>query len=239
MRSSRQLAFGLVGLALAAGAPVGLLAMRLLTGRAALAALTHEWSTDWPTYVYVAASTAIVFTAFGAVLGHTADRLVTLATSDPLTGLLNRAGMRDRIAVEVRRVRREPAPLSLLLCDVDRMKQINDRYGHRIGDEALKQVARAIDRSCRASDSASRWGGDEFLILAPATALAEAHVLASRIREAARAGRTGLPVTVSIGVACALPSSEEVRPDELLQVADDALYRAKRAGRDEAEPPAI
>jgi diguanylate cyclase len=230
---SRCLSFGLLGLTLAAGAPAGLLALRLALGRASLAALTEEWQRDALTYSYVTVSTALVFTCFGAVLGHAADRLSRLASCDGLTGLLNRAGMRDRIADEMRRQQRLPAPLSLLLLDVDRMKEINDRQGHGAGDEALLRVARAIADSSRATDAASRWGGDEFLVLAPATDLGEAVVLASRIRKALSEATAPPAVSVSIGVATLPPTAAGPPLEELLQAADDALYDAKHSGGDQ------
>ena len=202
-------------------------------GGASLATLVEEWHRDALTYSYVTVSTALVFTCFGAVLGHAADRLSRVASSDGLTGLLNRAGMRERIADEMRRQQRLPAPLSLLLLDVDRMKEINDRQGHAAGDEALLRVARAIAGSSRATDAASRWGGDEFLVLAPATDLGEAVVLASRIRKALSEAATPPAVSVSIGVAT-LPATAAGPPlEELLQAADDALYDAKHSGGDQ------
>lgn len=228
---SRGVRYGLVGLALAAGAPVGLLALRLLSGRASLGALAAEWDRDALTYSYVTVSTALVFAAFGAMLGRSADRLSRLAVRDGLTGLLNRVGMKERIAAEMRRQARHPSSLSLLVLDVDRMKSINDEHGHVAGDAALQHVAAAIARNVRAFDSAGRWGGDEFLVLAPQTALADAAALASRIRAAASAPAPGTPpVSVSIGIASVPPVLAGPTVDELLQAADDALYAAKHAG---------
>lgn len=228
---SRGLRFGLAGLALAAGAPAGLLALRVASGRASLGALGAEWERDALTYSYIMVSTAVVFAAFGAALGRAADRLSRLATRDGLTGLLNRAGMKERIDAEMRRQGRHPSPLSLLVLDVDRMKAINDRHGHGAGDAALRHVAEAIARSVRAFDSAGRWGGDEFLVLAPQTAAPDAVALASRIRAAASATTAGTPpVAVSIGIASVPPGGTGPTVDELLQAADDALYAAKRAG---------
>jgi diguanylate cyclase (GGDEF)-like protein len=211
-----------------------LLVLRLGIGPAGLARVGEEWRRDDATYVYVTVSTAIVFACFGTVLGLSADRLARLGTSDGLTGLLNRAGMKERIAAEMRRLQRYPAPLSLLLLDVDRMKDINDRHGHRAGDDALRRVARAIATAMRATDSGSRWGGDEFLVLAPSTSLSDAIVLGSRIRAAAGAAADGHPLlSVSIGIATVPPVAPGPPVDELLQAADDALYQAKRAGGDQ------
>jgi diguanylate cyclase (GGDEF)-like protein len=228
------MSFGLTGLILAIGAPAGLLVLRMGMGTASLAQVGAEWRRDASTYVYVTVSTAVVFACFGAVLGLSADRLARLATSDSLTGLLNRTGMEHRLAAEMRRLHRYPAPLSLLLLDIDRMKDINDRHGHRAGDEALRRVARAIEGAARATDSGSRWGGDEFLVLAPATSLADAIVLGSRIRAAVAAAADEEPrLSVSIGIASVPPVASGPPLDELLQAADDALYDAKRAGGDQ------
>ncbi|MET0551589.1 MAG: GGDEF domain-containing protein, partial [Vicinamibacteria bacterium] len=228
---SRGWRFGLAGLALAAGAPLGLLALRFVSGRARVAALGAEWERDALTYWYVTCSTAVVFAAFGAMLGRSADRLSRLASRDGLTGLLNRTGMKERIAAEMRRQARRPSPLSLLVLDVDRMKFINDQQGHGAGDAALRHVAAAIAKNVRAVDAVSRWGGDEFLVLAPQTALQDAAVLASRICAAAAEPAAGAPpVSVSIGIASVPPADPDPSLDDLLRAADDALYEAKRAG---------
>lgn len=231
---SRAWRFGLAGLALSVGAPAGLLALRVLSHRASLGALAAEWQRDAPAYWYVALSTAVVFTAFGATIGRTADRLSLLATRDGLTGLLNRTGLRECLAAEVRRRARHPAALSLLVLDVDRMKAINDTHGHATGDAALRHVAGAIARSVRAVDAAGRWGGDEFLVVAPQTAPHEATVLANRIRAAVAASPAGIAaVSVSIGVASVPPVASDPTIEDLLRAADDALYEAKRAGGDQ------
>lgn len=233
MDHPRRLRYGLLGLALAAGAPLGLLALRLAVGQASLERLDQEWARDRLTYAYVALSTACVFACFGAALGSHADRLSRLAVTDPLTRLLNRAGLATRLVAELRRLERVPAPLSLLLVDVDRMKRINDRHGHAAGDDALRQVASAIVRSCRATDVAGRWGGDEFLVVAPATSLDDARVLAERIRATAGEAGAAFPLSVSVGASCVTPDVEPSIGD-LLQRADEALYEAKRQPRDGA-----
>lgn len=229
MVRARWSRFGLAGLVLATGAPTGLFAWRVLLGDATLGGLAAEWQRDAATYVYVATSTAVVFFAYGAALGRAADRLATLATTDGLTGLMNRAGMAARLAAEVARRRRHPAPLAVLLVDVDRMKEINDRHGHGAGDEALAAVARAIAAACRSTDAAGRWGGDEFLVVAPAATVADAVRMAERV-ESLLAGATGRPVSVSIGAADAVDGVTDT-VETLLAAADAALYRAKDEGR--------
>lgn len=229
---SRRTTFGLLGLLLSAGAPIGLLLLRLATSRADIGSLAAEWTREWPTYLYVAVSTSLVFTAFGATLGHGADQLLRLATRDSLTGLLNRRALAQRLDFETRRARRYGQALSVLLLDVDHLKDINDRYGHGAGDDALQRIGDAISSGCRSTDIAGRWGGDEFLVVAPSTPLADAGLLGDRIQQAVRALGVEPSMTVSMGVASADAGSPPARFERLLRTADDMLYLAKRAGRD-------
>jgi diguanylate cyclase (GGDEF)-like protein len=227
----RRTTFGLLGLVISGGAPAGLLVMRLATGQAALGALAEEWSREWQTYVYVAVSTAVAFTAFGAVLGGGADRLRQLATIDSVTGLQNRSGLTPRLEMEIRRAERYAQALSVVLLDLDGLKDINDRYGHATGDEALARIGAAIREGCRTTDVAGRWGGDEFLVVAPSTTLDDAMLLGDRIRHAVTVLPGTPPLTVSVGVASAARDAVRATPEGLLRAADDALYGAKRAGR--------
>ncbi|HEY6549130.1 MAG TPA: GGDEF domain-containing protein, partial [Vicinamibacteria bacterium] len=124
------------------------------------------------------------------------------------------------------------SPLSVLLLDVDGLKLLNDRHGHRRGDEALERVAEAIRTGSRATDVAARWGGDEFAILAPNTGRLEALTLAERVRALTAEGNPpSEAVTVSAGVATFDFSRRPATPDELIRTADAALYEAKRSGR--------
>jgi diguanylate cyclase (GGDEF)-like protein len=142
-----------------------------------------------------------------------------------LTGLLNRRAFLERLQEETRRAARHPAPLSLLLLDVDHLKELNDDGGHDAGDAALIAVAAAIQISCRSIDVGARWGGDEFTVLLPSTSKDDARAVAERIQETLRARGT----TVSVGISSAVPD----RPStDLLSAADASLYEAKRAGRD-------
>ena len=231
-RVPRRLAYAAWGLLLAAGAPIGLLALRILSGRASTAALAEEWAADATTYVYVAVSTAIVFVLFGNALGRRADALAQLATVDGLTGLLNRRALTERLESEIHRTQRHPQPLALLAIDLDGLKRINDGRGHQAGDAALRRVSEALRAACRASDVIGRWGGDEFLVLAPGSSTAEAERLAERIREAVVAHAGGLPLSVSIGISTL--AAHEPSLQALVRRADDALYAAKRRGRDQA-----
>jgi len=169
----------------------------------------------------------------GWLFGRQEDRLRHTSVTDPLTGLANRRELERRLDQEHARAVRHGEPLSLLLMDVDLLKQINDRGGHKAGDRALLAVAEALRSSCRTDDIPARVGGDEFVILAPSTSAPDAVALAERVQERLRAaGRTGEAVAVSIGIA-GLDSAAELGADrDLLEAADRALYRAKSGGRD-------
>ena len=142
-------------------------------------------------YAYLLVATLVMMTVLGSIVGRKEDLLGRLSTTDPLTGLANRRRLRAAFADELNRAARYETPLSLLLIDLDRLKDINDRHGHADGDRALQLVAEALRRSCRATDLAARYGGDEFVVLAVNTPAKEARVLALRIRDSVR--RLSLP----------------------------------------------
>lgn len=154
-----------------------------------------------------------------------------VAATDPLTGLLNRRAMADHLAASHALVQRGAQPMSVILLDADHFKQINDRAGHAAGDQVLIKLSALLRGQLRGSDRIARWGGEEFLVMAPATGLHAAHELAERIRRAIAAAEWGhgLAVTVSLGVAECRPQDTV---DGLLARADRALYAAKASGRD-------
>src|SRR5262245_58527542 len=138
----RQVAYACAGGLLSVGAPLGLCAVRLArqAPRRNVMSVRHavrEISGDLPDYLYVGTSTAVAFALFGFFLGNQADQLADLSETDPLTGLSNARGLRDRLEAELARLRRYREPVSLLLVDLDGLKSINDQYGHKAGDEAL------------------------------------------------------------------------------------------------------
>ena len=229
--------YPVVGTLLALGAPTGLLLLRcVLGGRVSPRWISHEIAQDAVTYGYVTASTLLVFVVAGVILGRGADKLQAFAKTDSLTGLSNRRHFDERVRLELDRERRYGSALSLLLIDVDHLKQINDEHGHEAGDVALKRVARAVGASCRATDLAARWGGDEFTVLAPGTSAEEALALAQRIRETLRRPPVGHGpdvTTVSIGIAD-VSRLRDRTSEGLYAAADSALYEAKTAGRDRA-----
>jgi diguanylate cyclase (GGDEF)-like protein len=158
------------------------------------------------------------------------------ALVDGLTGLANRRAASDALHAEVARAERLETPLSVVLADLDEFKEVNDVHGHAVGDEVLRVVAEVLRETLRESDVAGRWGGEEFLLLLPGADEEGAAQLAERVRVALAARSIpsvpGLRVTASFGVA---EYAGETNPEQLLEAADGALYRAKRAGKDRVE----
>lgn len=167
-------------------------------------------------------------------LVRSAEEMAELAMKDALTGIYNRRYFMERLDSEWKRLRRYKRPLSVLALDIDHFKSINDRYGHDVGDQVIVAIAKLCASHLRESDVVARIGGEEFAVLLPETDLASAIFAAERLR-AAVAGRSvttnagPLSVTASIGVAFADWHAES--PAALLKRADQALYVAKRGGR--------
>jgi diguanylate cyclase (GGDEF)-like protein len=156
-------------------------------------------------------------------------RVSYLSRTDPLTGLRNRRAFLEAIEAELNRTSRSGLPTSLVLLDVDHFKPFNDEFGHPAGDNALQQVARILTNNSRSSDTVARYGGEEFGIVLPATSLEGAEILAERLRRAVEEGPwKQRPITASFGLAT---GPDAATTDDLVRVADEALYVAKRAGR--------
>jgi diguanylate cyclase (GGDEF)-like protein len=160
------------------------------------------------------------------------------ALVDPLTGLGNRRLFDSRLAEEVARARRHAEPLSLIMIDLDRFKDINDRHGHVAGDDVLGSVGKLLHAHLRVSDIAARYGGDEFSIILPGATKTEAWVVAEKLRSEmqllrAQSGENEIQVRASLGVASL--SAEHESALQLLEAADSALYQAKHSGRDRVE----
>jgi two-component system, cell cycle response regulator len=231
----RRFTYALTAGMLSSGAPAGLLGIRLARrdDEVSLQKLRTEIAADTAAYVYVGGATAVIFAMFGYILGRHADALAELSETDALTTLLNARGFAQRLRAEIKRSKRYREPLSLLFLDLDGLKHINDRHGHRAGSEALRQVAEVIRGELRASDAGARWGGDEFTILAPNTDIAAAASFAERIRVRIAEHVSDWPLTASIGVASLdnRNGSEPSDPAALMRSADDAMYEAKRRGK--------
>jgi diguanylate cyclase (GGDEF)-like protein len=166
--------------------------------------------------------------------------LLELAARDPLTGLLNRRAFQERLRTELERGSRYRRPLSVAMVDIDHFKRVNDDHGHDVGDEVLRQMAKLLLAGVRRVDAVARLGGEELVVLFPETPLAGAQLCMSRIREAGHAtafgpGAGGRPlrVTFSCGITDATAAGSDAAL--LMKLADDALYAAKRGGRDRIE----
>ncbi len=163
------------------------------------------------------------------------EEAIQLAQKDPLTGICNRAALDEMLKRELSHAQRKDTSLSLLVLDIDHFKKINDRYGHIIGDCALKSVANMVGACKRDGDLLFRYGGEEFVVLMRDTDLGGAHLLAERIRQYIAensfdcSGAT-LKITASIGVS-ELKQNDE--PTDMFSRADKALYRAKKNGRNQ------
>jgi len=160
------------------------------------------------------------------------DALSDMAFRDELTGLFNRRYFDQKLQEEINRSGRYGRNLSLILGDIDHFKSYNDDFGHQKGDEVLQSVAEMIRRSCRSSDTAARYGGEELVIILPETDSAGALLVAEKARKLieARAGDVaGRTVTISMGVSSFASGTDG--PAELIAAADKALYKAKSNGR--------
>ncbi len=153
-----------------------------------------------------------------------------LATTDALTGLANLRFLRETLHREIQLVRRYQHPLTLIMIDMDGLKEINDRLGHEAGNQALRKLAERIRSSLRSADFAARFGGDEFAILLPHATVEEGEQLAERLRRTLEA-ETALPFPLRASFGVATAQGARADADELFERADRALYQAKRAGR--------
>ncbi len=165
-------------------------------------------------------------------------RLEQLAQTDPLTQLLNRRALSENITAEMERALRYDSSLALLMIDLDHFKQVNDTFGHLIGDDVLRDMARLLHDLVRENDLVARYGGEEFVIVLPETDDAGADAFAERVRAAvkgtgfaSRPGEEAIALTASIGVAT-FPAARIDTVEDLFARADAALYRAKADGRD-------
>ena len=173
-------------------------------------------------------------TGINRALKLEAKELAGQAYIDPLTGALNRQGLRELLVKQWKTLALLAAPSSVMFVDLDHFKNINDRHGHSTGDDVLRSFAAMVQREIRLSDKLVRWGGEEFLIVCPTTDAAQALALAEKLRArmALQAWPSELRLTASFGVTV-LSDGEDI--GEAIKRADEALYRAKANGRDRAE----
>jgi diguanylate cyclase (GGDEF)-like protein len=221
------------------GAPAGALLLRTALGAGPTG---RELSANAFFYLYELVGSCLVFGVAGWLVGRRADRLRLagdryreLSEHDPLTGLANARVFFARYRRAVEHARRFREPLSLLLIDVDRLKEANDTFGHAFGSAVLLHVAETVSRAKREDDMAARWGGDEFALLMPGaegrSARERAEAIEGALRRAPlRHGERVAPVSVTIGVATRTGDFAPEEPD-LFESADAALYEGKRVGR--------
>ncbi|WCG84014.1 sensor domain-containing diguanylate cyclase [Pectobacterium sp. A5351] len=165
---------------------------------------------------------------FGTVLLHKRiGKLSLQAHTDPLTGLLNRRGVYENIEL----ILSKSHQVAAIVIDIDHFKRVNDTYGHNIGDDVIRLLAKSIKQASRDSDLICRTGGEEFLALLPDTDMKQAVDIAERLRKKVEKMPLPIPenITISLGVTCFIPGTEQI--DSVLKIADDALYQAKHEGR--------
>lgn len=218
--------------------PAGRLSAALLGAAFLVAAPKLAWGLSRPAWhpvllglarllAFVVALAAWLY-AVALVKDRLAEEQVASGT-DALTGLLNRRGLFRAFDAEAERARRYGHPLAVILFDLDHFKQINDRLGHAVGDRVLRTVGEEVRRCLRPADVLGRWGGEEFVVVLPETALSGAVEVAERLRYLVSGLRSDAgPLTASFGVA-QYASADNL--GELIRRADRALYEAKRAGR--------
>ena len=170
---------------------------------------------------------------------ETNKRLELLSITDGLTKLHNHRYFQDELARNFEESQRYQRPLSLAMIDIDFFKKVNDTYGHAVGDDVLKRAAALYRESVRSTDLVARYGGEEFAVMMPETSLVDAEAFAEKIRHLVESTpmqtQIGpLPITVSVGVA-SVPHTRIHSAKELIIAADKALYRAKKAGRNQVQ----
>lgn len=170
---------------------------------------------------------------YQAMMNDLNDALRTASTHDPLTGIGNRRLIIERLREESERAQRSGKPYTLVILDADNFKQVNDTWGHNIGDSVLVEISRAMKGAIRQFDLCGRWGGEEFLLLLPETGLEDARIVAERVHKAVCTVSIGigaevLSITASLGVTDHLPGEDYM---QTIGRADTALLDAKRSGR--------
>jgi two-component system, cell cycle response regulator len=188
----------------------------------------------------------LIASALSLALVARSQKLLQLATSDPLTGLFNRGYVDDRLAIELSRARRYGKLLTLAVIDADRFKLLNDMHGHTAGDLVLRNIGSTLRDSCRQSDTVGRYGGEEFVIILPETDIEAAHVKMESLRDlVARTpielGTRGTSVHVTISAGLASFPQDGKNAADLFALADERMFQAKREGRNRvvASPEAV
>ena len=246
MRFAPQFTYPFIGLLLGAGAPAGSFLIRFLAIHSVRDHPSGDLRAHAFFYLYELVATSLVFAIAGYVAGRRADRLRRgeafyhhLAEHDSLTRLHNARAFMDRYQRALEHATAAGEPLAVILIDVDKLKEINDTFGHEAGNQALIQVADALRNSKRAADVAARWGGDEFAILLEGADVAAAVRVAEGIVARLRDGPSRLEratVSVTIGICV---SAQPALSLDLFAAADRALLAGKARGRNTIEVAAI
>ena len=242
----------IIGILLGLGAPIGSLFLKIVWGRQEqiVSLISNDWTANQWFYTYMTVGTVLVLSVVGWWVGTLQSKLSAktedfslkarvledLSVRDSLTGLFNYGHIRDKLVLEMERSRRFHAPLSCLMLDIDNLKEINDGHGHLAGDATIRQVSNWIQKEVRNIDTLTRYGGDEFLLIMPATGPEDAVTEAERIRKLVKENAVvyeGGPLRVSLSVGVAtFPYSNVVDTDTLVAAADQAVYQSKIMGRD-------
>ncbi len=236
---------GLGTLARLAGSPrTESIPVVLLTGARDEDELVRALELGAADYLEEGVSTRELIARLGRAIRESRSRreLTELARTDALTGLANFRALIARLDEEFGRASRYGYPLSAAMIDLDNLKQINDRHGHEVGNRAILALTQTLKANLRQTDFAARYGGDEFVVLLPHQTPAEAAVVVERVRRSLAAcvleGAAGTPLsvrlTLSAGIAGTVPGDGRPGFEAVLQLADAALYEAKRSGRDQA-----
>jgi diguanylate cyclase (GGDEF)-like protein len=185
--------------------------------------------------IQIAESTILKFTYHDELEKDFQKQMYDAALRDGLTRAYNKRYFDDRLATEVAFAKRHATPLSLVMMDLDHFKKLNDTYGHLAGDYVLRELVKRVDETIRLEDVLCRYGGEEFAIICRNFPVPDAGTMAERVRRAVAAQPfvyedTPLKVTISMGIS-GLPDKALEKPALLIQAADEALYQAKRGGR--------
>jgi len=221
---------GLYGLLLSLGAPVGWVLVQKIAGRDPFS----ENHFDPLLLAYMSLATGIVFSALGYAIGRREHMITDLALTDGLTALYNKRFYKSRLEQEFEHHQRYDTPMSIIQIDLDFFKRINDEYGHQAGDEVLKKVSSLILANCRKNETAARVGGEEISIIGYDCTIENATNLAERIRQTienvtCQWQNQDIKLTASFGIAAADKTTKTAW--QIYQRADEALYRAKKTGR--------
>ncbi len=231
--------FSLIGVLLGLGAPVGSLILRLFAQPSGglWTRLMAEWQSATYYYLYMSFGTTIAFGLFGYVLGGLNKDLQDLSITDGLTTIYNHRYIQEHLTQEVQRSDRFHTPLTCMMIDIDDFKRVNDRFGHVFGDKVLVTIARLIRQAVRTTDVLGRYGGEEFFVVMPQTETDDALPVAERLRTsiAEHSFKTDgceVRVSVSVGLATYPRKDHGVKSKNgVLSAADQALYEAKRMGK--------